>query len=126
VYKICVLKLIPLSGFEPLIFSSQSASVSKLRAGRSGVGIPREGRGFFLSRPSRRNLEPHSLSCPMSIGFPFPGTKRPGREADQSPPSSAEGNNVRSFISTPSICPRGVCRNFKIFVYRTGSEVTRT
>jgi hypothetical protein len=33
----------------------------------------------------------HPGSCPMGTGGPFPGGKaRPGREADHSPPSSAE------------------------------------
>jgi len=120
-----MLKLLPLSGFELLIFSSQSASVSKLRAGQFGVGIPREERVFAFSNPSSQNLEPRSLSCPLSIGCPFLGEKRPGREADHSPPSSTEGNNVESSISSPSIYPRGVCKYFNIFVYRTRSEMTR-
>jgi hypothetical protein len=124
VYKVCILKLLPLSGFELLMFSSQSAAVSKLRAGRSGVGIPREGRVFAFSKPSSQNLKPHSLSCPLSTGFPFLGAKRPGREADHSPPYSAEGNNGQSSISTLSIYPRDVCKHFNIFVYRTKSKVT--
>jgi hypothetical protein len=33
-------------------------------------------------------------------GF-FPGVKRPGREADRTPPSSAEVKNAWSYISTP-------------------------
>jgi hypothetical protein len=33
----------------------------------------------------------HPASCPMGTGVPFPGGKaRPGHDADQSPPSSAE------------------------------------
>jgi hypothetical protein len=33
----------------------------------------------------------HPASCPMGTGGPFPGGKtRPGRDADYSPPSSAE------------------------------------
>jgi hypothetical protein len=31
----------------------------------------------------------------------FLGVKRPGREADQSPPSSAEVKNARGYTSTP-------------------------
>jgi hypothetical protein len=35
--------------------------------------------------------EAHPASCPMGTGGPFPGGKaRPGRDADLSPPSSAE------------------------------------
>jgi hypothetical protein len=33
----------------------------------------------------------HPASCPIGTGSPFPGGKaRPGRDADQSPPSTAE------------------------------------
>jgi hypothetical protein len=33
----------------------------------------------------------HPASCPVGTGGPFPGAKsRPGRDADHSPPSSAE------------------------------------
>jgi hypothetical protein len=36
----------------------------------------------------------HSASCTMVTGGPFPGGKeRPGRDADHSSPSSAEGVN---------------------------------
>jgi hypothetical protein len=36
----------------------------------------------------------HPVSCTMGTGGPFPGVKaRPGRDADQSPPSSAEVDN---------------------------------
>jgi hypothetical protein len=37
----------------------------------------------------------HPASCPMGTGGPFPGGKaRPGRDADHSPPSSAEVKNA--------------------------------
>jgi hypothetical protein len=37
----------------------------------------------------------HPASCTMGTGDPFPGDKgRPGRDADHSPPSSAEIKNV--------------------------------
>jgi hypothetical protein len=36
----------------------------------------------------------HPASCTMGTGGPFPGAKaRPGRDADHSPPSSAEAEN---------------------------------
>jgi hypothetical protein len=36
----------------------------------------------------------HQVSCTMGTGGPFPGAKgRPGRDADHSPPSSAEVQN---------------------------------
>jgi hypothetical protein len=49
---------------------------------------PRQGqRTFPLSSVSRA----HPASCPMGTGGPFPGGKaRSGRDADHSPPSSAE------------------------------------
>jgi hypothetical protein len=37
----------------------------------------------------------------MGTGGSFPGVKRPGREADHSPPYSAEVKNTRSYTSTP-------------------------
>jgi hypothetical protein len=43
----------------------------------------------------------HPASYPMATGGSFPGVKRPGREADNSPPSSAEVKNARSYTSTP-------------------------
>jgi hypothetical protein len=39
----------------------------------------------------------------MGTGALSPGIKRPGREADHSPPSSAEVKNAWSYISTPPI-----------------------
>jgi hypothetical protein len=36
----------------------------------------------------------HPASCPMGTGGPFPGGKaRPGRDANHSPPSTAEDDN---------------------------------
>jgi hypothetical protein len=44
----------------------------------------------------------HPASCTMGTGGPFPGGKaRPGRDADHSPPSSAEVENDRSYTSSP-------------------------
>jgi len=42
----------------------------------------------------------HSASFPMSTGVSFPAVKRPGHEADHSPPSSAEVKNEWSHTST--------------------------
>jgi hypothetical protein len=44
----------------------------------------------------------------MDTGGSFPGVKRPGREADHSPPSSAEVKNTWSYTSTPPIRLHGV------------------
>jgi hypothetical protein len=52
--------------------------------------IPDRGRGFFFQTGSGA----HPNSCTMGTGGPFPGGKaRPGRDADHSPPSSAEVKN---------------------------------
>jgi hypothetical protein len=46
----------------------------------------------------------HPTSYPMNAGAFFTlVVKRPGHEADYSPPSSAEIKNVWSYTSTPSI-----------------------
>jgi hypothetical protein len=46
----------------------------------------------------------HSTSCPMGTGGPFPGGKaRAGRDADHSPPSSAEVvNELELYLLSPS------------------------
>jgi hypothetical protein len=50
-----------------------------------------EARGFFLQALCPDRVWGHSASCPMGTGGPFPrGKGRPGRDADHSPPCSAE------------------------------------
>jgi hypothetical protein len=48
--------------------------------------------------------EAHPVTYPMSIGGSFPGIKRKGREADHSPPSSAEVKNDGAVTPLPSTC----------------------
>jgi hypothetical protein len=58
------------------------------RAGRSGFD-PQQGQRIFLLASAS-----HPASYSMGTGGPFPGGKaRPGRDADHSPPSSAEVKN---------------------------------
>jgi hypothetical protein len=45
----------------------------------------------------------HRVSYSMSTGVLSPGAKRPGREVNHSPPSSAEVKNEWSYSSSPSI-----------------------
>jgi hypothetical protein len=60
---------------------------TELRAGRSGDRIPVEAR---VSAPVQTGLGAHPTSCTTGTGS-FPGDrKRPGRDADPSPPSRAE------------------------------------
>jgi hypothetical protein len=54
--------------------------------------IPHRGRGFFFQ--PQTGYGAHPASYPVGTGGPFPGGKaRPGRDADHSPPSSAEVKN---------------------------------
>jgi hypothetical protein len=57
-----------------------------LRAGRSGDRIP-VGVRFFAHVQTSPGA--HPASCTMGTGS-FPGVKRPGRGADNPPPSSTE------------------------------------
>jgi hypothetical protein len=52
----------------------------------------RQGLGIFLFTTTSKTtaLGPHLTSYPVGTRGYFPGEKRPGREADHSPPSSAE------------------------------------
>jgi hypothetical protein len=76
--------------------------VSRLRAGRPGFVSDGEAGIFFISPP----LCPDRLwvppaSCLVVTGTLFLGIKRPEREADHSPPSSAKVKNAWSRTSTP-------------------------
>jgi hypothetical protein len=56
---------------------------------------PRQGQRIFSSSLCvQTGSETHPASYTMGTGGPFPGGKaRPGRDADHSPPSSAEVEN---------------------------------
>ena len=76
----------------------------RLRVGRSGVRIPARARDISLSK------SPDQLWGPPSFLFSgyrgsFPRIKRPGREADHSPSSSADGKNKQSYTSTSPYKP---------------------
>jgi hypothetical protein len=65
---------------------------------------------------SHHNFQTGSGAQPASYeigtgGFFHPEVKRPGREADHSPPSSAEVKNAWSCMSTFSIRLHGVVLN---------------
>jgi hypothetical protein len=57
---------------------------------------------------SRLALGPTQLHIQWVAGALFLGVKRPGREADHSPPSSAEVKNAWSYTSIPPIRLNGV------------------
>jgi hypothetical protein len=83
----------------------------------TGYGI--DGRGLiplrdkrFFSTPYRPDqLGAYSASYPMSPGSSFFGVKRPGRETDHSPPSSAEVKNGGAIPPLP-LRLHGVVLNF--------------
>jgi hypothetical protein len=67
------------------------------------------GNFFFLpTTASRTALGPSRPPIQWETGPLSLGVKRPGREADHSPPSSAEVKNARSYSPTTSILYHGV------------------
>jgi hypothetical protein len=67
--------------------------------------IPGRGKVFLFSVVSIQAMGP--THTPMSIGARFPEVKRPGREADSSPPSSAlvkTGGIMIPLFHMPSWC----------------------
>jgi hypothetical protein len=58
------------------------------------VRSPAAAKDFSSSLCVQTGSGAHSASCTMGTGGPLPGGKaRPGRDADHSPPSSAEDEN---------------------------------
>jgi hypothetical protein len=55
----------------------------------SRIRFPADAGNFFHHRV-QKGSGAHLVSYPMGARGPFPGVKRPGREADHSSPSSAE------------------------------------
>jgi hypothetical protein len=67
---------------------------SRLDDQAAWVRSPAEVKDFPSSLCVQTCFEAHPASCPMDTGCSFPGsTGRPGRDADLSPPSSAEVKN---------------------------------
>jgi hypothetical protein len=68
----------------------------------AGLGI------FLFTTTSRTSLGPTQPPIHLVQGALSLGIKRPGREADHSPPSSAEVKNAWSYTSTPPVRLHGV------------------
>jgi hypothetical protein len=62
--------------------------------------ITRRGRDFSLRHRVQTGSEAHQVSYPMGTTNSFPGIKRPGCEANHSPPTSVEFKNAWSYTST--------------------------
>jgi hypothetical protein len=59
-----------------------------------GVRSPTWAKDFSSNLCVQTGSEAHPASCTVGTGGPFPGGKaQPGRDADHSPPSSAEAVN---------------------------------
>jgi hypothetical protein len=71
--------------------------------GRPRVDPRQRRKDFSCSFCVQTGSEAHPASYPMGTGGPFPGAKgRPGRDADHSPPSSAEVKNEQElYILSP-------------------------
>jgi hypothetical protein len=71
----------------------------------TGYGLDDRGGGvknFLFSTSSRPALGPTQPPIQWVPGALSPGVKRPGREADHSPPAITEVKKVRFYTSTPS------------------------
>jgi hypothetical protein len=67
----------------------------------SGVRFPAETGNLSLRHRVQNGSGAYPASCPMGTRDSFPGVKWQGREADNSPSSSAEVQNAWSYTSTP-------------------------
>jgi hypothetical protein len=90
------------SGFGPVWWDAGNSlrSSSGLRAGCSGVRIPIGARNFS-HHYVQTSSGAHPASYTMGPRGSFPGVKQPEREADHSPPCSAEIENAWSYTFTP-------------------------
>jgi hypothetical protein len=79
----------------------------------TGTGYGLDGRGlipgrekrFFLLHSVQNGSGAQSASYPMDTGCSFPGGEPTGREADHSPPSSADVKNGGVITSLPHMSP---------------------
>jgi hypothetical protein len=74
----------------------------------SRVRFPAGDGNFSLHHRVQNGSGAHPASYTMVLGDLSLGVKRPGREANHSPPSSVEVKNEWSYTSTPSIRLHGV------------------
>jgi hypothetical protein len=89
----------------PIIFGSVDSIVGiamSYRLDYRGFGVRVSVGSNFLfssSRPALGSTKPPSQWVPRALS---PGVKRPGREADHSPPASVEVKKMLIYATTPS------------------------
>jgi hypothetical protein len=67
-----------------------------------GVRFPEGAGNFSLRHRVQTGSGAHPAPYPMGTGDSFPGVKRPGREADHLPPSSAKAKEyVDPYLHSP-------------------------
>jgi hypothetical protein len=92
--------------------------------------IPDGGRGFFLQplRPAQTCCGAHPASCTVGTGGSFPGGKaRPGRDADRSPPSSAEVKKEQElYLLSPKASVWSVTGPLYLLLFINNYSVHRT
>ena len=103
-------------GYEKLLFHERCI-INGVMGWRSRyrllAGVRNPARAFSLLQHVHGT---HPASYSMGTGFFFKWVKRPGREVDNSHPSSAEVRSERSYTSSSPIHPHGVDRdNFYVY-----------
>jgi hypothetical protein len=86
--------------------NSSGAGIAQSVTGwTAGVWLPAGIRDLYLLHSAQTGSGAHAASYSVGTGGFFPGVKRPGPEADHSPPSSVEDKNdgaIHPLLYTPS------------------------
>jgi hypothetical protein len=82
--------------------------INQLRIAITGVRFPARTGNFSLHHRVLTCSGIHPASHQLGTGGSSPGIEQPVREADHSPPSSAEVKNAWSFTSSPPVYLHGV------------------
>jgi hypothetical protein len=112
---------------------SRGSSVSIVSDWTIGVRSSSEAEDFSSSLCVQTGCEVHPATCTMGSGGPFPGGKaQPGRDADHSPPSSAEVKNEQKlYLLSPHAPPWRVAGTLYLLplllttLYQTLAKVTK-
>jgi hypothetical protein len=80
--------------------------------GQTGFDPRHRQKNFFSSLCVQTSSEAHPASYPMGTNGPFPEDKtRPRRDADNSPPSTAEAKNEKKLYLLSTLSPALLYRN---------------